>query len=94
MNRYNEVTTRFKVIGGREFPEGSTVRTVSLSDKDVKILNGMQNEHGVMYVKEETAPAGPTKSEIRSALLAKANELGIEFKKNISNEELKKLIED
>lgn len=91
MDKYNEVATRFRRYGNLEFTEGSIIRTVSLSQRDADILNGMESDHGVKYVKIEKK-AEPTKKEVRDALIAKANDLGVEFKKNISNEELAKLI--
>ena len=92
MDRYNEVTIRHKIIGNREFIEGATIRTCSLSERDAAILNGMQKDNGFKYVKVEEVKE-PTKQEVRTALLAKANELGLEFKKNISNDDLQKLID-
>lgn len=56
MNRYKEVCTRHQMIGGREFNAGSIVRIVSISERDAKINNEMEKEHGFRYelVKEDS----------------------------------------
>jgi hypothetical protein len=89
MNKYNEITTSHKVIGGREFNKGQTVRTVAISERDAKIMNS-QPEHGFEYVliKKEL-----TDKEIRAGYFAKAAELGLSPAKNIKTDELKKLVE-
>lgn len=99
MPRFKEVAQRYMKIGNRTFMEGDTVRTVSISERDATILNDgtgtdYTNGHGMKYILEEEAAKEPTKKEVRDALLLKAEELGLEFKKNISNTDLQKLIEE
>jgi hypothetical protein len=87
MPRYNEITTRHKMIGRREFQEGAVVRTVSISLRDAAILNSEKNNHGLEYVLEANEPT-------RAELFARAAELGLSPAKNIKTDELKKLIEN
>ncbi len=93
MSLYKEVCSRHQMVGGREFNTGSVVRTVSISDRDAKIMNEMEKEHGYRYelIEEDKEP---TEKEIRAELLAKAEQLGLTFKKNISTNDLQKLIEE
>lgn len=87
---YEEKTTKIMKIAGKEYGTGRVVRTVSLSDRDAQIMNG-QPEHGFEYVLKSTEP---TAKEIRAELIAKAEGLGLTFKKTISSPDLQKLVDE
>lgn len=49
MPLYKEVSTRYQVQGRRKFYEGDEVRTVSLSEREAKILNESADALGFRY---------------------------------------------
>lgn len=90
LKQYEEKTIRIMKLHNKEVGTGHVVRTVSISEADAKIMNS-QPEHGFEYVLKSTEP---TAKEIRAALVAKAEQLGLVFKKNISSPDLQKLVDD